>query len=85
MRELKDIKNFGPKMVSWLNRIGIQNEQDLLNTDYRTIYEKFQAAGIYPHILMFYSIDMGLQDRKWSDITELEKAELRAILGLPEK
>lgn len=72
-------------MVSWLNRIGIQNEQDLLNTDYRTIYEKFLAAGIYPHILMFYSIDMGLQNRKWSDITEHEKAELRTILGLPEK
>lgn len=72
-------------MVGWLNRIGIHNEADLLNTDYRTIYEKFVSAGIYPHILIFYSIDMGLQDRKWSDITENEKAELRIILGIKEK
>lgn len=72
-------------MVGWLNRIGIHSEEDLLNSDYQTIYRKFEAAGIYPHILIFYSIDMGLQDRKWSDITESEKAELRAILGLHKK
>jgi hypothetical protein len=72
-------------MIGWLNRIGIHTEEDLLKSDYRTIYQKFQSVGIYPHILIFYSIDMGLQDRKWSDITEREKAELRSILGLTEK
>lgn len=85
MRDLKDIKNFGPKMVGWLNSIGIHTEEDLLNSDYRTIYQNFKAAGIYPHILIFYSIEMGLQDRKWSDITEVEKAELRSVLRLSEK
>lgn len=84
MRELKEIKNFGPKMVEWLQRIGIMNEQDLLNSDYRTIRDNLKDAGIYPHILIFYSIDMGLQDRKWSDITSEEKLELRRILEMPD-
>jgi hypothetical protein len=84
MRELIEIKNFGPKMVEWLHRIGIMNEKDLLRSDYRTIRDKLQAAGIHPHILIFYSIDMGLQDRKWSDITSEEKLELRRILEMPD-
>jgi hypothetical protein len=85
VRELKDIKNFGPKLVNWMNRIGIHTEEDLLNSDYPTIFRKLSEVGVYPHILIFYSIDMGLQDRKWSDITKNEKAELRSILGLPPK
>ena len=80
MRELNEIKNFGPKMVEWLNRIDIKNEEDLLKSDYRAIRDKLKTAGIEPHILIFYSIDMGLQNRKWSDITADEKLELRRIL-----
>jgi hypothetical protein len=39
-------------------------------------------AGITPRILMFYSIEMGLQNRKWNDITPAEKEELKRILGM---
>lgn len=82
MRSLIEIKNFGPKMVEWLSKIDIHNEADLLNSDYRTIKEKLIDAGITPHILMFYSIEMGLQDRKWNDISPAEKQELRRILEM---
>jgi hypothetical protein len=82
MRSLIEIKNFGPKMVEWLNKIDIHNEADLMNSDYRTIKEKLIQAGITPHILMFYSIDMGLQDRSWNDISPAEKQELKRILGM---
>ena len=82
MRSLIEIKNFGPKMVEWMNKIGIHNEADLLNSDYRTIKEKLTQAGITPHILMFYSIEMGLQDRKWNDISPAEKQDLKRILGM---
>jgi hypothetical protein len=82
MRSLIEIKNFGPKMVEWMNKIGIHNEADLMNSDYRTIKEKLIQAGITPHILMFYSIDMGLQDRSWNDISPAEKQELKRILGM---
>jgi hypothetical protein len=53
-----------------------------LNSDYKTIKEKLIQAGITPHILMFYSIEMGLQDRKWNDISPTEKQELKRILGM---
>ena len=82
MRLLIEIKNFGPKMVEWLNKIDIYTEQDLLNSDYKTIKEKLIQAGITPHILMFYSIEMGLQDRKWDDISPAEKQELKRILDM---
>lgn len=80
MRSLSEIRNFGPKMVAWLSKIEIYTEEDLLQTDYLTLKNKFIAAGIQPHILMFYSIDMGLQDRIWSDITPAEKRELKQLL-----
>lgn len=82
MRQLNEIKNFGPKMVEWLNKIGIQTEEDLLNSDYLTIKEKLIQSGITPNILIFYSIEMGLQDRKWNDINPAEKQELKRILAL---
>lgn len=68
-------------MISWLNKIDIYSEEDLLQSDYLTLKNKLIAAGIKPHILMFYSIDMGLQDRKWSDITPSEKLELKLMLA----
>ncbi len=87
MRSLIEIKNFGPKMVEWLNKrkhcfrwSDIHDEADLLNSDYRTIKQKMIGAGITPHFLMFYSIEMGLQDRKWNDISPTEKQELKRIL-----
>ncbi|MEY3238458.1 MAG: hypothetical protein RI883_2559 [Bacteroidota bacterium] len=80
MRKISEIKNFGPKMVTWLNKIEIYTEEDLLQSDYLILKNKFIAGGIQPHILMFYSIDMGLQDRIWSDITPVEKLELKLLL-----
>ncbi|MDP4684635.1 MAG: TfoX/Sxy family protein [Crocinitomicaceae bacterium] len=53
-----------------------------MNSDYRTIKQKMIDAGITPHFLMFYSIEMGLQDRKWNDISPTEKQELKRILGM---
>ena len=81
-RPLIEIQNFGPKMVEWLNKIDIYTEQDLLNSDYLTIKRKMLEAGIKPHILMFHSIDMGLQNRKWNDITPAEKQELKQMLEM---
>lgn len=53
-----------------------------MNSDYSTIKKKMIDAGITPHILMFYSIEMGLQDRKWNDISPAEKQDLKRILGM---
>lgn len=78
---ISDLKNFGPYMVKIMNGIGIFTKEDLLNADYREIKQKLESKGILPHLNIFYSIEMGLQDRKWSDITFEEKKELQKIIN----
>jgi hypothetical protein len=80
MSQLNEIKNFGPYMVTILHKIGIYTKEDLLNTDYKHIRDALVSKGIRPHLNIFYSIEMGLQNRAWSDITAQEKKELQEIL-----
>ena len=82
MNDLKDIKNFGPYMIDIMGLIGINTVQDLMHADYLSIRDRLIEAGIQPNLNIFYSIEMGLQDRKWSDITEHEKMEIRKILDI---
>ncbi|MFN9665431.1 MAG: TfoX/Sxy family DNA transformation protein [Bacteroidota bacterium] len=51
-----------------------------MHTDYRKIKADLIKKGIQPHLNIFYSIEMGLQDRSWSDISQQEKQEMQAIL-----
>ncbi len=69
-------------MVRILNQIGIYSKDDLLQADLRGIYQALQEQGIKPHLLIFYSIEMGLQNRKWSDILEEEKRRIQDVLGV---
>jgi hypothetical protein len=80
MSDLSEIKNFGPYMIKIMNEIGIFSKEDLLNTDYQRIKKSLISKGIQPHLNIFYSIDMGLQDRNWSDITQQEKTEIQEML-----
>ena len=81
-RLVGELKNIGPYVVMVLNRIGIFTIGDLLNSDYLDMLNRMKGQGVQPHILMFYSIEMGLQDRKWNDISPAEKKVLRSVLGL---
>lgn len=80
--QLSDIKNFGPYMVSILNGIGIFTREDLLDSEYPDIRSRLEANGVKPHLNVFYSIEMGLQDRSWSSITPEEKREVKKCLGM---
>jgi hypothetical protein len=80
MSQLNEIKNFGPYMVTILHKIGIYTKEDLLNTDYKHIRDALVNKGIRPHLNIFFSIEMGLQGRVWSDITAQEKKELKEML-----
>jgi hypothetical protein len=82
MRQLDEIKNFGPYMVRIMHAIGIFTEEDLLRADYRQIRDALLAQGVRPHLPIFYSIEMGLQDRRWNDIRPSEKKELRQLLDM---
>jgi hypothetical protein len=78
--DLSEIKNFGPYMVKIMHEIGIFTKEDLMNTDYRQIKAALINKGIQAHLNIFYSIEMGLQNRVWNDITPQEKKELENIL-----
>ena len=83
MNDVKEIKNFGPYMVKIMNLIGIYSREDLMASDYKTIKENLVKKGILPHLNIFYSIEMGLQDRRWNEITLEEKKEIQNILNTP--
>jgi hypothetical protein len=78
--DLSEIKNFGPYMVKIMHEIGIFTREDLMHTDYRKIKADLIKKGIQPHLNIFYSIEMGLQDRGWSDISLQEKKEIQEVL-----
>lgn len=80
MNDLKEIKNFGPYMVKVMNLIGIYSREDLLASDYKKIKKQLVNSGVNPHLNIFYSIEMGLQDRAWNEITSEEKNEIKKIL-----
>ena len=80
MNDLDEIKNFGPYMVKIMNLIGIHSREDLLTSDYKTIKKNMINAGIKPHLNIFYSIEMGLQGKRWNEITSNEKNEIKRIL-----
>ena len=80
MNDLNEIKNFGPYMVKIMNLIEIYSRKDLLASDYKTIKKNLINAGIKPHLNIFCSIEMGLQGKRWNEITSNEKNEIKKIL-----
>lgn len=80
MNDLEEIKNFGPYMVKIMNLIGIHSRKDLMASDYKTIKKNLIAAGVTPHLYIFYSIEMGLQGKSWNEISANEKNEIQKIL-----
>lgn len=81
-KEISAIKNIGPYSVKLLNSINIFSIEDLQNTSYLKIWNDLTEIGVKPHLLLFYSIEMGIQGRKWSDITASEKQEIKELLQL---
>lgn len=80
-RPIEELKNFGPYMVDIMHRIGVYTEKDLLDSSYSDIADRLLEHGIRPHLLIFYSIAMGLQDKPWTAIPVEEKTLIRAQLS----
>jgi hypothetical protein len=72
--------NFGPYMVKIMHAIGIHSKEDLMESDYLKIKNDLLKLGIKPHLNIFYSIEMGLQNRRWNEITSEEKKEIKKML-----
>lgn len=74
---LSALRNMGPAMERAFAAVGITTVGGLraLGTD--AAYDRLLAAGTRPHFIMYYVVDMALQDRPWTDCTGAEKAALR--------
>ncbi len=70
-------------MVKIMNLIGIYSREDLMASDYKKIKEDLVKKRIFPHLNIFYSIEMGLQDKRWNEITLEERKEIQNILNTP--
>ncbi len=81
MNDLRELKNFGPYMVKILNLIGIYSRADLMASDFKKIKNELVKVGIKPHLNIFYSIEMGLQNKPWNKISSEEKYEIKRILS----
>ena len=81
MENLEEIRNFGPYMVKVLNLIGIHSKEDLLAADYKKIKANLVEAGVTPHLNLFYSIEMGLQNRRWNEITHPARCQVEERLA----
>jgi ethanolamine utilization protein EutP (predicted NTPase) len=81
MNDLRELKNLGPYMVKIMNLIGIYTKADLMASDFKKIKNELVKVGIKPHLNIFYSIEMSLQNKPWNEISSEEKNEIKRILG----
>lgn len=74
---VSSIRNIGPAMEAEFARAGIATADELrvLGTD--AAYARLLAAGVRPHFIAYYVIEMGLQGRPWNDCKGKEKEALR--------
>lgn len=79
-RKLTELKNIGTKIAGRLNEVGIFSEDDLrvfgAIEAHKMIKEKYPSE-ILPVCYYLYSFEGALRDKRWSDIGEKRKQELK--------
>ncbi|WP_223671129.1 TfoX/Sxy family protein [Kangiella shandongensis] len=73
---LLDLKGLGPKSVSWLETVGIDNLQTLESVGAVKAYLRIQKAGYKPSMNLLYALVGALEDRHWADVAKLERERL---------
>lgn len=56
---------------------GIESAEALRDLGTDAAYGKMIAAGLRPHFIGYYALEMGLQGRPWNDCQGTEKIALR--------
>ncbi len=77
---LQRIPNLGEKSAQMLSRAGITDEQQLRDLGPVIAFLAVRQAGLRPSMNLLWAIAAGLDQRHWTDLTEIEKNSLRGEL-----
>lgn len=77
MSAISTIRNLGPKTQAEFAKAGIETAEHLRALGADSAYAQLLQHGTRPHFIGYYVLVLGLQGRKWTDITPAEKAALR--------
>ena len=86
MRQIKNLRNIGPKSARMLEEIGVATIDDLRNLGSVNAYLKLQFSFPDQISLNFlWAMQAGLQDRDWRDLSSDEKEILKDELAASAK
>lgn len=74
---VSSIRNLGPAMEAACADAGIATAEALRDLGTDAAYTKMIVAGLRPHFIGYYALEMGLQGRPWNDCQGSEKIALR--------
>ncbi len=78
--EISRLKNLGGKTEEWLNDIGIYTREALESIGSVEIYRILKQRGYNVTLNLIYGIEGALADIDWRDLSQEQKAELRAAI-----
>ena len=74
---ISSIRNLGPATEAQLAKAGITSAEQLTALGAHEAYRKWLEAGLPPHFIGYYVLEMALQGRPWNDCKGDEKKALR--------
>ena len=74
---ISTIRNLGPATEAQFAKAGITSAEHLTALGAHAAYRKWLQAGLPPHFIGYYVLEMALQGRPWNDCKGDEKKALR--------
>lgn len=74
---ISSIRNLGPATEAQFAKAGITSAEALTALGAHEAYRKWLQAGLAPHFIGYYVLEMALQGRPWNDCKGDEKKALR--------
>ena len=74
---ISSIRNLGPATEAQFAKAGITSAEALTALGAHEAYRKWLQAGLAPHFIGYYVLEMALQGRPWNDCKGDEKKSLR--------
>lgn len=78
-KALSDLPNIGESLAKKLNRIGIENEDQLKNEGTENTFIKLQTIDKDACINSLYALEGAIQGIRWHKLSKVRKEELLAF------
>lgn len=77
---LESIRNLGPTSARWLREAGVRTQQDLNRLGAIAAFQLVREQQPGASLNLLWALAAAIDNRDWRDITDREKAELRAMV-----